>query len=169
MANGETAGNVEENAFQAFDFVYAGRISTTPKKVYAQIHCLLDGQLGPRQLYDPKALKKLAIGGVYRGVTFCDGTARGLEKARFVGRWSESEAMLMDWRARDDAVESAQRLAKLEADTRKHSELEALLLPVRKLYAAYTRKYDKAGLEALEQAVLRALRAPPRKTEVGKG
>ncbi|WGK63455.1 hypothetical protein QAO71_16930 (plasmid) [Halopseudomonas sp. SMJS2] len=41
-----------------------------------------------------------------------------------------------------------------------------MLLPLRKLYASYSRQYDNAGKEALEQAVLRALRSPPRKGEL---
>ncbi len=68
-------------------------------------------------------------------------------------------------RARDEAFETQQCLAKLELDAKKVNELEALLLPLRKQYAVYSRQYDYAGQEALEQAVLRALRSPPRKVE----
>ncbi|MCO8166246.1 hypothetical protein NJC40_00435 [Pseudomonas sp. 21LCFQ02] len=50
----------------------------------------------------------------------------------------------------------------LEADAKKINDLETMLLPLRKLYAADARKYDHAR-KGLEQAVMRALHPQPRK------
>jgi len=116
-------------------------------------------------VFASKSLKGNVIGGVYRGAEFTDSQARGLGAVTFVERWKDQLACI-DWRARDEAFEADHRRVKLEADAKKVNEVEAMLLPLRKLYASYSRKYDNAGKEALEQAVLRALRSPPRKCEL---
>lgn len=151
--------------FQPFDFVYAGRRAMVGNKAGGMIHRVVEGRLAEGELFDAKTFKSMAIGGVYRGAVFAESRARGLAGARFVERWKDS-ARCIDWRARDEAYEADKRHDKLQADARKINEIEAMLLPLRKLYATYRQKYDHAGQEALEQAVLRALRANPRKSEV---
>lgn len=130
--------------------------------IYVQ---LAPGQLDDGSLYDAKLFKRHAIGGVYRGATFGGITARGLAEAKYVEQWP-IEAARIDWRIRDEDAESDQRADKLSGDVRKVHEIEALLLPLRKLYAGYFKRRDSAGQEALERAVLRALRCAPRSTEL---
>ncbi|AXZ75752.1 hypothetical protein D3W53_24690 (plasmid) [Escherichia coli] len=59
----------------------------------------------------------------------------------------------------------SRQAAVVQADDRKRNELEELMLPIRKQYGALTKRRDRAGAAALEEAVLRALRAPIRKAE----
>lgn len=156
----------EESAFLPFDFVYAGRRALKGGKPGVEIFRIVDGRLAESFVFESKSLKKSnVIGGVYRGARFTDNQAYGLGAVAFVERWKDQLACV-DWRARDEAFETNQRRLKLEADAKKVNEVEAMLLPLRKLHAAYSRKYDHAGKEALEQAVLRALRSPPRKSEL---
>lgn len=152
--------------FLPFDYVYAGRRTLKGGKPGVEIYRLVDGQLGGSSVFEAKALKARVIGGIYRGATFSDQSARGLDTVTFVDRWKDPAACI-DWRARDEAAEARQRLIKLEADAKKINEIEAILLPLRRRYATYVRQYDNAGKYALEQAMLSALRAPPRSTEAG--
>ena len=152
-------------AFLPFDFVYAGRRALKGDKPGAEIFRVVDGRLADSFVFASKSLKGKVIGGVYRGAQFTDSQARGLGAVTFVERWKDQFACI-DWRARDEAFEADQRRIKLEADAKKVIEVEAMLLPLRKLYTSYSRQYDNAGKEALEQAVLRALRSPPRKSEL---
>jgi hypothetical protein len=151
--------------FLPFDFVYAGRRALKGNKPGAEILRIVDGRIADSFVFEAKSLKGKVIGGIYRGALFTDTKARGLGSVTFVERWNDQGACI-DWRARDDAFEAQQRLAKLESDAKKVNELEALLLPLRKQYAVYVRQYDSAGKEALELALLRALRTPPRKVEL---
>jgi hypothetical protein len=154
----------EDLEFLPFDFIYAGRRTLKGDKPGAEIFRIVDGQLADGFVFASKSLKGYVIGGVYRGARFSDSQAQGLGAVKFVERWKDQLACI-DWRARDEAFEANQRRIKLEADAKKVNEVEAMLLPLRKLYACYQRQYDHAGKEALEQAVLRALRSPPRKSE----
>ena len=156
--------DTEDLDFLPFDFVYAGRRALKGDKPGVEIYRIVDGRLAYSFVFEAKSLKGKVIGGVYRGALFTDTKARGFGSVQFVDRWNDKGACI-DWRARDEAFEAQQRLAKLESDAKKMNELEALLLPLRKQYAVYSRQYDNAGKEALEQAVLRALRSPPRKVE----
>lgn len=155
----------ETPEFLPFDYVYAGRRALKGDKPGAEIFQVVNGQLGNSYVFAAKSLKGRIIGGVYRGAMFSKEQARGLGSAAFVERWKDQLACI-DWRSRDEAFEADQRRSKLEADAKKVNEIESMLLPLRKLYASYSRQYDHAGKEALEQAVLRALRSLPRKSEL---
>lgn len=156
----------ESLVFLPFDFVYAGRRALKGGKPGVEIYRIVEGRLSDSFVFESKSLKgkSKVIGGIYRGAQFTDDQARGLRVVTYVDRWSDPGACI-DWRARDEAFEAQQRLSKLESDAKKVNELEALLLPLRKQYAVYSRQYDHAGKEALEQALLRALRSPPRQIE----
>ncbi|EMO9521326.1 hypothetical protein ACR3H8_19455 [Pseudomonas aeruginosa] len=154
----------EASEFLPFDFVYAGRRVLKGDKAGAEIFRIVDGRIADSFVFAAKSLKGRVIGGVYRGAEFSNNQARGLGAVEFVHRWKDQGACI-DWQARDEAFETEQRRSRLEADAKKVNEIEAIMLPLRKLYASYSRQYDHAGKEALEQAVLRALRSPPRKTE----
>lgn len=158
-------GTAEGPVFEPSDFVYAGRRILKGGKIGVAIHRINDALLAVEMVFNSKHLQGNVIGGIYRGASFSTSQADGLGNAKYVGRW-ENAVDLIGWRARDEAIEADTRLAKLVADAKKLNELETLLLPLRKLYATYTRQYDNAGKESLEQALIRALRSPPRKSEL---
>lgn len=149
--------------YAAKDYVYTGRRLLKGGKLAGEVIEIDDGALGARLLYDYRMLKGKAVGGIYRGASFCSGSVRGLGDARYLGQWPDELARI-DWRSRDEAAEAEQRTNKLEADAKRAHELEELLLPLRKLYASYAQRNDYAGKEALEAALLRALRRRPPKT-----
>jgi len=155
--------NQADAEFAAQDFVYTGRRLLKGRKMGAELRVIVQGELGPRMLFDYRSLKGKAVGGIYRGATFSANLCRDLGKATYQGMWADELARI-DWRARDEAAESEQRTEKLEADAKRAHEIEELLLPLRKLYATYSQRHDYGGKEALEAAVLRALRRRPAKT-----
>jgi len=120
--------------FLPFDFVYPGRRLLKGDKSGAEIFRIIDGRLADSYVFASKSLKGNVIGGVYRGAQFSDSQARGLGVVTFVERWNDQLACI-DWRARDEAFEADQRRIKLESDAKKVNEIEAMLLPLRKLYA----------------------------------
>lgn len=149
----------------ALDYVFAGRRRTVTGKLVAVIRKIIGDTLEKDELYDAKLLKGKVVGCIYRGATFHEGGSKNLKEAAFIGYWKDSESIIQ-WKALDEVVESAERQAKLESDAKKINEIEQLLLPLRKIHSGYNKRYDHAGKEALEQAVLRALRSPPRKSEL---
>lgn len=149
---------------RALDFIYVGRRLNGSKPVAAICCVLAPGKLGAEAFYDMKAFKGHVLGGVYRGAEFAGSQVRGLNRVKFVERWADTAAQV-DWRARDEQVEERQRTDKLLKDAKKVHEIEAVMLPLRKLYEGYRHRRDSAGGEALEQAVLRALRVSPRASE----
>lgn len=154
-----------EAEYVACDFIYAGRRLLKGGRVGVIIFReVTPGRLDDGALYDGKEFKRHVIGGIYRGATFSSTGSRGLSTAAYAGRWAVVENCI-DWRARDEATESELRTAKLAKDAQKVHEIEAILLPLRKLYAGYAKRRDSAGQEALEEAVLRALRCAPRSIE----
>jgi hypothetical protein len=149
------------------DFIYVGRRAGEGAAVFGAIVQIIDGQLSRESYYAAAQFKGSIVGGIYTGATFHEGGARGLSVASWVKRWTEASDIIT-WRALDDAVETALRAAKLMADSKKINEIDDILLPLRKLYASYTKQYNHASREALEQAVLRSLRSAPRKTELDR-
>lgn len=147
------------------DFVYVGRRLNGGQAV-AAIRCILaSGKLADDEAYyQLKAFKGYVLGGVYSGAAFAGSQVRGLNLAKYVSRWP-GMAEQVDWRARDEQVEEQLRTDKLLKDAKKVHEVEAIMLPLRKLYESYRHRRDSAGCEALEQAVLRALRVAPRASE----
>jgi hypothetical protein len=156
--------NKEEGAgeFLPRDFVYTGRRLLKGGKMGAELRVIVAGELGERMLFECRLLKGRAVGGIYRGATFSAEQCRDLSKATYQGMWADEPARI-DWRVRDEAAEAEQRSDKLEADAKRAHEIEELLLPLRKLYASYSQRHDYGGKEALEAAVLRALRRRPTK------
>lgn len=145
------------------DYVYAGRRLLKSGKMGAEVIVIVGGALGERMLFEYRTLKGKAVGGIYRGASFSDEQVRKLGEAAYQGQWSDKLARI-DWRSRDEAAEAEQRTDKLEAEAKRAHEIEELLLPLRKLYASYSQRHDYGGKEALEAAVLRALRRRPAKT-----
>jgi hypothetical protein len=158
---------VAASEFVALDFVYCGRRwSKSSGSMMLCVRAIKDGVLQDAGLYafDRKAHR--AIGGVYSGAVFSEEGIRNLSgDLVYQRRWDVRED-LIDWQARDEAAESASRSKKLEADAKKISEIEKIMLPLRVQYENYRKKRDHAGMEALRAAVVNALASSPRSTEL---
>jgi hypothetical protein len=126
-----------------------------------------DGQLEATRLYVYTAkLRGKAIGCVYRGAKFGGTDAEGLPAARYERAWMNSNSdTVVGWRALDTAAEHAEKLYKVEQDTRKLDPIILDMLRLRRLYEAYRVRRDTAGMMALEVAVLAALKTSPRAGE----
>jgi len=162
---GTPAGSSEE--YSPMDFVYTGLRLNAKGERFVSVRVVLDaGTLGDEMLFQYSRSRDLNVGGVYRGAHFSKSGARGLDKShlRYSGRWSD-EGLRIQWSSLHDAAEAERRVRAMEAEEGRVSDLEKALLPARQLYDSLRRRYDKAGLAALEQAVLAALRTPPRKVE----
>lgn len=154
-----------EADFVPTDYVYIGRVLSGTGKVYGKIQQVNGGKLhGDILPYDFKVLKGKVVGCIYTGAKFGPTAARGLSQATYCGRWHDA-GQIMDWKIRDDAVATEIRTAKDEQNSKRIDEIESIMLTLRKRYAAYDRQRDHAGKEALEAAVLRALRSAPRDKE----
>lgn len=151
--------------FEELDFAYCGRRLMSDGTLALCIRPIKDGALQGDMLYSFTRKAHRAVGGVYRGAKFQGGTMSGLQaNLQFVRRWDQAKD-LIDWQARDEAAESHTRSKKLEADAKKASEIEKIMLPLRAQYDRYKYSRDHAGMEALRDAVLRALTSKPRPEE----
>ncbi|MBM3105576.1 hypothetical protein IIE18_10535 [Pseudomonas sp. V1] len=148
------------------DFVYLGRRQGQDKKVYGFLAQISDGALGKSAGYELKAMNRFVIGGVYRGASFSESSVFNLNAAQLVNTWADT-AEVIDWQAKDTAVDSDLRYQKLVGETKRRNQrqLEATLLPLRRVYASHHRRRDVASMEALERALLAALRSPLRPEE----
>ncbi|UWE19331.1 hypothetical protein [Herbaspirillum huttiense] len=149
----------------AMDFVYRGRRILGSGKLAVCLAPLQDGKaLQERHfLFDKKAHR--AIGGIYSGAKFTANEMSGLSAhLTFVGKW-QAAADLIDWEARDALAEQIARSKRLESDVKKVSEIEKILLPLRRQFENYRQKRDTAGMEALRKAVVSALGTSPRAFE----
>ncbi|MDR8093124.1 hypothetical protein KPB05_37340 [Burkholderia gladioli] len=147
------------------DFVYTGlRLTGKGERCISLRVIDNEGCLSDERWFAYSRKSARAVGGVYRGARFSDKQAHGLESVTFVKRWPD-ESQRIEWEAKEQAVEAQLRLKALEADAARTSDLELALTPARQVYDSMRRRYDKAGMAALEAAVLAALRAPLRKSE----
>lgn len=153
-----------EEGFVARDWVYIGK-RQGDKEVFVGIQPIMeDGTLGKPMYYSHKKKFTRVIGGVYTGTSFKEGTARGLEQANWKKMWESREDRIR-WQAEEDLVEADLRLARMEKEAGRIPDIEQIMLPLRKQYESYRFRKDYAGMEALEKAVLRALRSAPRVIE----
>lgn len=149
----------------ALDFVYTGQRATGKDERCVSIRLIAeDGSLSEERWFKYSRKSDHVVGGIYRGARFSDTQAIGLERVSFIRRWPD-EAERIEWTAKHEAVEALFRLKSLESDAGRISDLERALRDARKAYDGFRKRYDKAGMAALEQAVLAALRAPLRKAE----
>lgn len=150
--------------YEPLEFVFCG-FRKGDAGLFISVATLRDGVL-VREMYFSKAKSKRrwVVGGIYSGASFSDSGAKGLDDARYVKAW-EVQGAQIEWQAKSEQAEALARSEKLEADDRKRNELEEVMLPIRKQYGALIKRRDRAGAAALEEAVLRALRAPIRKAE----
>lgn len=146
------------------DFVYTGQRYGSDGKRYVSIAVIVDGTLEKERWFPYKRDYDRSVGGVYTGAEFTADTAWGLSQARYKEQYPDV-AKRIEWQARHDEANKMFKLAKLEADSSRVSDLERILFDARKLYASYRKRNDYGSMEALEAAVLRALKTPPRSTE----
>lgn len=150
--------------FLARDYVYCGVVffDNSLSVVICQIN--ENGELAPANYYDYKKSRDKVISGIYRGASFSDTSARGIDNAIYQGYYSDNEKII-SWKARNDQARTKERTAKLEKDAKRINEIDNILLPLRKIYAGYRKKNDYAGIKALQNAVLRSLQTPIRQSE----
>lgn len=157
---------VDKDGFVAKDYAFAGKTVDTKNKVFILIYPINeDGTLGERMAFEYKKKRDKMCGGVYTGASFNEsGTIRGLDESRFKKQW-HNQADRIKWQTSNDECEVDLRAARMEKETGRISEIEQLLTPLRKQYESYRFRHDFAGMEAMERAVLRALRSAPRVIE----
>lgn len=164
MSNQQTRPGAAE--FVKKPLVYCGRRWIDHlEKMCVAIRPLQDGKLQEEMLfaYDKKAHR--VVGGIYEGAEFSDSQARGISgRLSYQSNWPD-KSDLIDWKARDEYAESQARCKKLEADAKKVSEIEAIMLPLRMQFDRYRLMRDSAGMKALRSAVMAALECSPRASE----
>lgn len=154
----------ESKPAEALDFVYCGR-RWNGSKLFIVVRPIRGGKLEDELAYAFNRKAHRAIGGVYSGAKFNDTSIIGLAAAlQYVRRWDD-KAQLIDWESRDHHAESEARQKKIEADDKKVSEVEKIMLPLRVQFEGYRMKRDLAGMDALRAAVLAALSSSPRVIE----
>lgn len=146
---------------ESLDFIYCGQRLVAGNKMGVKFTLLREGRPAGTFVTQKAGRGTKVVGGVYTGARFSKETAVGTGEARFVRMWEDS-AEVMTWEALDGAAIAEARSRKLAADASRVSEIERLLIPLRKLHQTSRARNDHAGLEALEAAVLRALRTPIR-------
>lgn len=149
-------------------FVYLGQ-RTGKSDQCAVIRIVLNDEIVSDEIwykYDRDWAKKV-VGGIYDGAEFNEKQVRGFKAAHYVRRWGKSQD-LIDWVARDQKAEADKRSEKLQADARRVSEIDKIMLPLRQQYAALSKKYDSAGMRALQSAVMQSLIEAPRKSEMSE-
>lgn len=145
------------------DFIFCGwRLHKT--QLIAEIAVFNDEGIERTYHFKMRPHRKPAIGGVYTGAEFSESQARGLEQSLFSRMW-EDQRQIIEWTALSEHAETVVRSMRNEANARKQHEIEDTLLPIRQQYANLLKRRDRAGLAAMEEAVLRALRAPIRSAE----
>lgn len=149
-------------------FVYMGvRMGAGDKKLIA-IGLLAPGNKdevdGDPLIFEWKRTRDHVVGGVYRGAKFSATQAAGLDRARRDGTWEDRGAVAL-WEAKEQAVLADLASRKLEADQKRVGEIQRRMLPMRRQYADLLKRYARADMEAMERAVMAALRTPPRSYE----
>lgn len=155
-----------DKVFVPQDFVYTGKALDDKNKAFVIVRPInADGTLGKRMSYEMKKGRDRIVGAVYTGASFSEeGSIRGLDDVRFVKQWDNREER-MEWKAKDEQVDVEIRNIKLEKDVGRISDIEQIMLPLRKTYENLRFRHDWAGQEAFEKAVIRALRSAPRVIE----
>lgn len=158
---------IDDTELVAKDYVYLGKRVNSKMEPVAAIRLINeDGTLDADEAlykFDRKMNKN--VGGVYTGAKFTsNGSSRGLAEARWKRMWDNQEDRIK-WSALNDEAESRLRSAKLEKEEGRINDIEQIMLPLRKTYENMRFRHDWAGQEALEKAVLRALRSAPRVIE----
>lgn len=149
--------------FEALNFVFGG-YRESKGRLYMAVAPLRDGEMLRTAHYPGKSKRRWVIGGIYSGAEFSDSSVKGLEQTRYEEKWSDT-GLIIEWQALSEQAEATIRCLKVETDARKRNEIEASMLTLRQQYARLLKQRDKAGAVALEEAVIRALRAPVRAAE----
>lgn len=153
-----------DEIYEDCDFVFAGKRILGGGKAGVEIIMLLNGALGKSYFFEHTKKRNYAIGGIYRGASFCDDGAKGIDAADYQSSWDVFENISV-WQAKSDEADCLLRNRKFESDAKKNHSIEDLLLPLRKTYEASRKQRDVAAMESLEKAVLRALKVTPKSDE----
>lgn len=148
------------------DFAYAGkRLLTDGKTLGVKVVIVdADGQLGDSMLFKySKGLEK-SLGYIYSGAKFHEGGAIGIDTSKNTGRRVD-QTTLLGWKTQESDALAKRRTATMEAELRKTDDVEEIMLPLRKLYERYRRRYDRDSCRALDHLVLQALHTSPRASE----
>jgi hypothetical protein len=70
----------------------------------------------------------------------------------------EDRGLIIEWEAKSDEAEAAQKRSKLEANAKRVSEIDQHMAPLRDAWQAMRNRGDMASADALEAAILRSLR-----------
>lgn len=158
---------MSDRTYTARPFVYQGlRWDRFTRKASDCVQPLEEATLAPHgepMMFKP-GKRKLVIGGIYTGAEFDENGARGLNAARYYGRW-KNESDRLEWQALDSQADANAASAREEANERRRDEIEAMVLPLRKLLHSDAYKFDPGKQQAIINAVTRALRVPPRAGE----
>lgn len=152
------------------DFVFCGIRANDKGAPFISIRLLVDDEIQAKEMffgYTAKQHRRLSVGQVYRGASFSETQALNIGSVNWLRKWENREDCL-EWEARETAAQERRAHLKLESDATAMSEMQKLLLPLRRRYSALRNRYDMAGASALELAILTALRTPVRATEKEK-
>lgn len=149
------------------DFVFVGKVYTDKKKMYVAVRKILaDGALSDEPFYyEAKRGRSFIVGGVYTGAAFdTEGSVSNLDNAKYARRWPDVDA-IREWQIADQQAETDKKRDTIEKDEGRVSELQKILLPLRRDHAKLVARYVRSDVRAFEEAVLDALRTPPRASE----
>lgn len=154
-----------DDTFEPVLLCYAGERLNQGKRFVAfyETDTALETTTGEILLFVYKKDKAYSVGGIYGGAKRSGKTFVGLDRLKWTGILRNEEARL-DMRARHEETMFELARAKLEKEAGADPFL-AKLIDFRRLHTRLMKRYDLAGAQALEQAVLRALRTPIKSTE----
>lgn len=157
---------MSEETKVALDCVYAGkRLLQNGKLGVIYIPIKKDGTLDEPRVFEAKKVYERSLGYIYTGTEWSEKTVYGLNLATGTGkRWEDTELRL-SWKAAETEALVTKRTATVEAEQKKTNEFDAILLPIRKLYASAVQRGDRVSARAIEQVVLMSLHTPPRASE----
>lgn len=145
------------------DFVYAGRRITTEGTLAHAIYPLApngDPLKETAFLYGAKVFGRggLSIGVVYRGASFDETKAYGLQDARWHGFFAGGKDRVIQWEAADNETMATLAAERLEKSHK--GEVEETLLPLRKAIHAMRKRGAHSDAHALVQMVMAEMYRP---------
>jgi len=146
-------------------YVFQGlRVGVGYKKIVA-IGVLDDeGKITNNRLFAWVKDMNKAIGRIYTGASFDEKHAQGLGTAKMGERWS-NQADIAEWEALDFAAKAEFAAVRMEADARKDGTIDQAMRNLRVRYSELRGRGDRYACDALERAVLSALRRNLRSDE----
>lgn len=100
----------------------------------------------------------------YTGATFGNKSSFGVVLAKLISSWPD-RSLFIDWESDDRAAEIEAVARRMRSDLKRQSELDAILLPIRKRLYAARQRGDIATVIAIRTAVMASIEKLPRKDE----